>query len=143
MRERGRRKLRERVDWERGGESGKESLECGGACWWDQCVRGEGEGRNKQARESQLLKKQSSNKEGIIVKEAIRDGRYLLFIREKYSLIDNEGEMDKLHNKYLKLFIVFELQEVIQDAGSGAFGYGDSSSEVSLSCCGFSGFIGC
>ena len=96
MRERMRRKLRERVDWERGGESGKESLECGGACWWDQCVRGEGEEKNKQARESQLLKKQSSNKEGIIVKEAIRDGRYLLFIREKYSLIDNEGEMDKL-----------------------------------------------
>ena len=34
-RERERRKLRERVDGERGGESGKESLEGGGACWWD------------------------------------------------------------------------------------------------------------
>ena len=40
MRERRRRKLRERVDGERGGESGKESLEGEGACWWDWCVGG-------------------------------------------------------------------------------------------------------
>ena len=35
-----RRKLRQRVGRERGGESGKESLEGEGACWWDWCVGG-------------------------------------------------------------------------------------------------------
>ena len=34
-RERRRKKLRERVDGERGGGNGKESLEGEGACWWD------------------------------------------------------------------------------------------------------------